>query len=152
MNHQVIAERAHDKGLYIDRIIWLATAGKTMGALPDGFDDFLDDPAHWEREFGEPFPGSVAPGFLDPEDLSDEMLMEILHEKGRLGFLAEAHCPVPIEIHEHGYRASGGVLFLFWVYADSPDELFEKAVEVADKLVAERLQKLTEEMETSRGN
>lgn len=122
MNHIDISKRAFDEEIRFEAIAWLATCNDG-GDLPEWIrEDFLYEDSHWIEAFETPFPEEIASGV--EEDVAGYLI-----EHGIYGFLAKVVVPVPISATATGYTSHGwGYCRIFWMYAESPEALFDKAV------------------------
>lgn len=121
-----------DAGFRVHSIYWLALCNDGM-TLPDELrDDF--DAECWKQAFGEEMPAYVNDG----ESLAGELI-----DRRRFGFLGRVDVPLPRTATASGYSTCGyGYYAMRWVYAESTDELLQKAVATRDQVLADALKKL----------
>lgn len=116
-------------------IYWLAICNDGM-RLPDELHDDFDSDC-WSQAFGDEMPDWIDGG---------EELAQALIDGCRFGFLARADIQRPVAVHAHGYSTNGwGVYWTQWVYAESVDELYAKAAEVAKGKIDAQFEKLRKE-------
>lgn len=125
MKNSDVAEEFTNALGRISVIFWLA-AVVTNETPPDTLENFVDDgPELWERTFG-----------LDDLGHYDfpEGFIEMLIDKDQLGFLACVETPVLHYVSKDGNARgySWGLHHVEWVYAETIDELKEKALKCVE--------------------
>lgn len=131
-NYKVSREHG-DAGFRIQFLFWLAVCNDGM-SLPDELED-LDDQA-WEEAFGEPMPAYLL-------DAGTEELAGALIDLRKFGFLARVDVPLPTSASANGYSTRGfGYFQMSWVYAETVDEVLQKALAARNRIVNKRLAEL----------
>lgn len=119
----------------IGELFWLATCNDGMTA-PDALVEAIEE-------------GKIGEAFSELNDIplydGDEML-GWLADYEKFGFLARVETPNPRTVYEDGsWSYEGGMYTTKWVYAETLDELLEKAAKVSNNYFEERLRKLRED-------
>lgn len=135
-NYRVVREHG-DSGFRIQFLFWLAVCNDGT-SLPDAIADDFDDQG-WEEAFGEPLPEYLLQAAVD--ELAGELI-----DRRRFGFLARVDVPLPISTSASGFSSCGyGYFQTCWVYAESVEEVLQKALAARDRIVNKKLAELRQQ-------
>ena len=128
MSHKKIAQESFEESVQITSIYWLA-ASNDGDSLPADVWAGIED-GDYEKMFGAALPSHVDDE--DEEDVAQHMVLS-----GMNGLLCHCRTPSPIDAHGTNYR--WGMYCTFWVYSESLEDAFEKAVKEGRRLKEKKL-------------
>lgn len=100
-------------------------------ALQDGWSSSVEEA--FEEDLDEVVDALSIPLTFDME--KDE-IVEMLHDKGKLGWLVKFSTPIPSHFHKSGWSFSWGMYTSEWFYGDDFEELCKKAIQWKDSVIA----------------
>ncbi len=120
MNTVDIVEQFFENSIRPEVIIHLGTQCIDEDALPENVRDaLLND---WEETW-------IELGIAIPQDADIPLMCDLLQRYRKTGFLVSFSTPTPQNISEQSYTFSRGYFTSKWLYADTYEEVCQKAIE-----------------------